>query len=272
MELQALFAAMGATLVVFLIAWAITAAISDMTPLDSFWGLAPVAAAWTGALWDGALTTSEKLAAALTTVWGVRLAAYLIARWRRHGAEDPRYASMRRKAGPGFRLRSLWSVIGLQAALSLIVCLPIWASLLHGGKEPTILGWTLAAVALLGVLIETTADSHLAAFKADPDNAGKTLSTGLWALSRHPNYVGEILFWAAFAALAATYGAWWALASPFVIGFLLTRWSGAPLVERRMMRTRSDYAAYSARTGFLPFLKPRSALTPKPLTPKKDSP
>jgi steroid 5-alpha reductase family enzyme len=264
-ELQALVAAMGATLVVFVIAWAITATISDLTPLDSFWGLAPVAAVWTGALWDGALTTSEKLAAALTSIWGLRLAAYLIARWRRHGAEDPRYASMRRKAGPGFRLRSLWSVIGLQAALSLVVCLPIWASLLHDGEEPTTFGWGLAAIALLGVIIETAADSHLAAFKADPANAGKTLTTGLWALSRHPNYVGEILFWAAFAALAATYGAWWTLISPLVIGFLLARWSGAPLVERRMMRTRSDYADYSAQTGFLPFLRPK-----RPLTAKKD--
>ena len=266
-ETASLFGAMGATLTVFLIAWAITAAIADMTPLDSFWGLAPVVAVWTGALWDGALTTSEKLAASLTTVWGVRLAAYLLARWRHHGAEDARYASMRRNAGAGFRLRSLWSVVGLQAGLSLIVCLPIWASLMNAGREPGPLGWGLAAVALLGVLIETTADSHLAAFKADPANAGKTLTAGLWALSRHPNYIGEILFWTGFAALAATYGAWWALVSPLLIAALLIRWSGAPLVERRMMRTRQDYADYAARTGFLPFSKPKP-----PLTPKKDSP
>lgn len=252
-----LLVAAGATLAVFLLAWAITAAISDLTPLDSFWGLAPVAGVWAGALADGALTTSEKLAAALTTLWGVRLAVYLIARWRRHGAEDSRYASMRRKAGPGFRLRSLWSVVGLQAMLSLVVCLPIWGSLLNDGVEPGPIGWGLAVVALVGVLIEATADSQLAAFKANPDNAGKTLTSGLWALSRHPNYVGEIMFWAGFAALAASYGAWWALVSPLVIGFLLMRWSGAPLVERKMLRTRSDYADYAARTGFFPFLAPK---------------
>lgn len=252
-----LLIAAGATLAVFLVAWAITAAISDLTPLDSFWGLAPVAGVWAGALADGALTTSEKLAAALTTLWGVRLAVYLLSRWRRHGGEDSRYASMRRKAGPGFRLRSLWTVVGLQAMLSLVVCLPIWGSLLYQDAEPGTLGWVFAVVALAGVMIEAAADSQLAAFKASPENAGKTLTSGLWALSRHPNYVGEIMFWAGFAALAASYGAWWAIVSPFVIGFLLMRWSGAPLVERKMLRTRSDYAAYAARTGFFPFLSPK---------------
>ena len=256
-EANAVLAAVAATLAVFLIAWAVTAAINDLTPLDSFWGLAPIAGAWAGALHDGALTTSEKLAASITTVWGARLAAYLFARWRRHGGEDPRYASMRRNAGPGFRLRALWSVVGLQACISLIVCLPIYAALLFNGVEPAPIGWALAGLALLGVLIETTADSQLAAFKADPANAGKTLTSGLWALSRHPNYVGEILFWAGFAGLAATLGGWWALVSPLLVTALLMRWSGAPLVERRMLRTRSDYADYAARIGFLPFLTPK---------------
>lgn len=263
-ETHAIVIALCALLATFLVAWALTAAIGDLTPLDSFWGLAPIAAVWSGALSDGALTTSERLAAAITTIWGARLAAYLFARWRRHGDEDPRYAAMRRKAGPGFRLRSLGSVVGLQAGLSLVVSLPIWGALWFDGVEPGPIGWGLAIAALAGVLIETAADSQLAAFKADPANAGKTLRTGLWALSRHPNYLGEILVWSGFAGLAVTLGAWWAIASPIVVTLLLTRWSGAPLVERRMQSTRTDYSEYSAHTGFVPFLKPKRASAPAP--------
>lgn len=32
-------------------------------------------------------------------------------------------------------------------------------------------------------------------FKNNPDNKGKFIDTGLWALSRHPNYLGEIGVW-----------------------------------------------------------------------------
>lgn len=39
-------------------------------------------------------------------------------------------------------------------------------------------------------------------FKNDPTNKGKFIDTGLWALSRHPNYLGELGLWWALAGVA----------------------------------------------------------------------
>ncbi len=50
-------------------------------------------------------------------------------------------------------------------------------------------------VAVFGFVYEAIADFHKYTFRADPRNEGQACSTGLWALSRHPNYFGEIVHW-----------------------------------------------------------------------------
>ena len=56
------------------------------------------------------------------------------------------------------------------------------------------------------------------------------VDSGLFALSRHPNYFGEILVWVSLTALAGTHGVFaahpWIAASPFFTAFLLLYVSG----------------------------------------------
>merc|ERR1711990_1308066 len=51
-------------------------------------------------------------------------------------------------------------------------------------------GWSIFAA---GFLIETIADVQKTLWRANPLNKGKWINKGLWALSQHPNYFGEIL-------------------------------------------------------------------------------
>ena len=53
-----------------------------------------------------------------------------------------------------------------------------------------------------GFVIEVTADLQKRSFKADPANKGRFISNGLWSLSRHPNYFGEILQWVGVTGVA----------------------------------------------------------------------
>lgn len=39
-------------------------------------------------------------------------------------------------------------------------------------------------------------------FKNDLENKGKFIDTGLWAVSRHPNYLGELIVWWALLGVA----------------------------------------------------------------------
>merc|ERR1712004_737988 len=83
-------------------------------------------------------------------------------------------------------------------------------------------------------LIEVVADMQKSVFKSDPANEGQFISSGLWSVSRHPNYFGEILLWfGLYLACSAVFRGWQYLtvASPIFVMLLITRLSGVPLLE-----------------------------------------
>ena len=120
-----------------------------------------------------------------------------------------------------------------------------------------------AALWLVGILFEWVGDWQLARFKADPANAGQVMDRGLWRYTRHPNYFGDACVWWGIWIAAASAG-WWVAAAtvigPLFLTFTLTRWSGAPLLEGGMKKSRPGYAAYKARTSaFFPLPPKKSA-------------
>ncbi len=116
---------------------------------------------------------------------------------------------------------------------------------------------------LVGFGIEVAADDQKRAFRADPANRGRFITTGLWAWSRHPNYFGEITLWVGVALVALPALSGWqhlTLVSPLFVGLLLTRVSGVPLLEARGQATWGDdpeYRDYVARTPVLVLRPPR---------------
>ena len=57
-------------------------------------------------------------------------------------------------------------------------------------------GWGLldvigTAVWLIGFGFEAIGDYQLTAFIRDPANKGRTMQSGLWRYTRHPNYFGD---------------------------------------------------------------------------------
>jgi steroid 5-alpha reductase family enzyme len=51
------------------------------------------------------------------------------------------------------------------------------------------------SVYALGLGFEAVADWQKDCFRAKPENKGKFITEGLWSVSRHPNYFGEVMLW-----------------------------------------------------------------------------
>ncbi|CAN7995828.1 unnamed protein product [Ixodes pacificus] len=105
-------------------------------------------------------------------------------------------------------------------------------------------GWCLWAV---GFGFEFLADHQMATFHGNPANEGKFISTGLWSVSRHPNYFGEILLWlglylSASSVLQRT--EFLCVLCPIVDLLLLTRVTGVPVLEREGFRRWGNDPAY----------------------------
>ncbi len=235
--------------------WALSLALRDVSIVDVFWGLGFVLVAHYARATTAGYAPRAALVTGLVTLWGGRLAVYLL--WRNWGAgEDYRYAAMRRRWGDRFPLASLAVVFGLQAALMWIVSLPVQAAI--ASPTPAALGAFDAVGTLLvvgGVACEALGDLQLARFKRDPANRGRVMDRGLWRYTRHPNYFGDTLvWWGLFTFALANVAHAWTVVGPLVMTYLLTRLSGVPLLERKLRRTRPPYADYVARTSsFVPW-------------------
>ena len=230
--------------------WALSVVVRDASIVDPFWGLGFAVVAWTSAGTAGHLGTESLLLVALTTVWGLRLAAYLS--WRNLGkGEDFRYRAMRKRWGSRFTLVSLGTVFLLQGALLWVVSLPVQLGQDAGPGEG--LGWLAGAgVAVWGVGLgfETVGDVQLARFKAVAANAGRVLDTGLWRYTRHPNYFGDFCVWWGLFLVALAFGApWWTAVGPLLMSVLLLRVSGVALLERSLSRRKPGYDEYVRRTS-----------------------
>ncbi len=190
----------------------------------------------------------------LVLVWSGRLGVFLFRRVRSAG-KDGRFDKIKQSA-PRFLVawttQGLWVIFTAAAAHAAIASADrapfgIWA----------VIGLVLW---LIGFGMEAVADAQKSAFRSDPANDGRFISSGLWAWSRHPNYFGEILLWVGVAVIAAPALSGWqyvTLLSPVFVYLLLTRISGLPMLERRADRRwggDDDYEAYKART---PVLIPR---------------
>jgi steroid 5-alpha reductase family enzyme len=236
--------------------WLVSLALKDSSIVDSFWGTGFVIVFWFAAfLAPEPLTLRIILLGTGVTVWGLRLSLYIFFRNKGKG-EDFRYAAWRAEAGSSWWWRSFFKVFFLQGALMWIIAVPLIAAQTGDTTSPLkCLDCTGAALWLVGFIFEAGGDWQLSHFKTDPANKGKLLTSGLWSLTRHPNYFGDAAQWWGFWLIAASAGALWTIFSPIIMTFLLMRVSGVVMLEKTLKDTKPGYADYIARTSaFFPWL------------------
>ena len=253
-----LLASAVATAGALLLLWLLSLRLRDASIVDIFWGLGFAQIAVVAAALGDGYPWRKLLLALLTVVWGVRLGLYLLWRNAGHG-EDYRYQAMRRAYGARFPLVSLATVFGLQGVLMWIVSLPVQAGQLAAQPDHlTLLDGLGLGLWAIGIACEAVGDWQLAAFKADPGNAGRVMDRGLWRYTRHPNYFGDACVWWGLWLIAAAGGAWWTVVGPLLMTTLLLKVSGVAMLERTIVKRRPEYADYIARTSaFVPWFPRR---------------
>jgi len=102
----------------------------------------------------------------------------------------------------------------------------------------------------LGFYMETKSNYDLLAFKAEKAKEIEILTSGLWRLSRHPNYFGHLLQWLALYVIAcSSIGGEWSFYGPLIMYlFMLNSIKGT---EKRLLANFTEYKVYSGSTNKL---------------------
>jgi steroid 5-alpha reductase family enzyme len=230
---------------------------------DAYWSVAPIAI---GVYWiadaESIGVDPRRQTAVLLLIlwWGLRLTWNWARGWSGLDHEDWRYRRLEEQTGRAWWPVSFAGIHMLPTLLVFLGLLPVYAALSSGIRPWGWLDALATAVTAAAVLLEQTADRQLLRFRRAGPEPGAILAAGLWARSRHPNYLGEIGFWWGLYlfGLAADPGAWWTVVGAVAITLLFLGVS-LPLMETRMLERRPGYAAHRERVPLLlPRLRPPS--------------
>jgi len=173
----------------------------------------------------------------LLTVWGTRLTYNWARGFAGLHAQDWRYTQFQR-VHP-----RLWPVInltGIQLMPTVVVFVALLPAL-YATLGSARVGWLTVPAALLAaasIFLEAAADAQLRRFRADASHRGRIINRGLWRWSRHPNYLGEILFWWGIylTSLSMARLPVWLLAGPVAVTALFL-FVSIPMMEKRQRST-----------------------------------
>jgi len=189
------------------------------------------------------------LIAGFVIIWALRLGSFLFLRVLKD-KEDRRFSEWKKNFHQFLRvwtLQGLWVFLTSVAAVTAITSRKI--------IEPDLFLYIGSFLWVFGFLFESIADYQKRKFRSE--NRNKFIQSGLWSLSRHPNYFGEIVLWLGIAliALPTLVGSQYiSLISPVFVYLLLTRVSGVHILEKHADDTwgkKKDYKAYKEKTPVL---------------------
>jgi steroid 5-alpha reductase family enzyme len=246
---------LAATVVVF----TFSVAYDNSSFYDAYWSVAPlpIALYWT-AVGEGADGARVALVLAAIAVWGARLTWNWARGWRGLDHEDWRYVDLRSKTGRAYWLVSFFGLHLMPTFWVFGGLLPVYAAVGAPARPLGVLDGLAALVAAGAIALEAAADAQLHRFRAGTPAPGELLQSGLWAWSRHPNYLGEMGFWWGLwlFGVAAAPGLWWTIAGPLAIT-LMFRFVSLPMIETRMRERRPAFAEWAGRSSLVLLRPPR---------------
>jgi len=199
-------------------------------------------------------TTRSYILYVMICIWAIRLSLFLFYRIKRSG-RDSRFDKIK-NSFPRFFFA--WSTQALWISFTLAPTLAVILSEQAIGVDSyLIIG---ALIWIIGMTIEITADLQKLSFKSKKENQDKYIETGLWSISRHPNYFGEIFIWIGIAVIAFPVLSGWqylTLTSPLLIYSLLRYISGVPLLEKYADNKWGHLDSYNKYKKQVPILFPK---------------
>ena len=211
---------------------------------DPYWSVIPLymVSYW----WYNSLAITNYITWTVTLlivfVWSIRLTHNWARRWQGLTQQNWRYVLLQNKSGKWYLLVNFLGIHMFSTLLSWVACIPI--AYIFTSNEPfSYLNWVGVGIAIAGIILEWVSDNQLRYFTKTTTSL-QVLDSGLWAYVRHPNYVGEMLFWWGLYVMSVS------LYTPYYVALgalgitLIFIFISIPMMDKHMLQSRPSFAVY----------------------------
>lgn len=222
---------------------------------DPFWSVIPtyIVAYW----WYHSLAIPNYLAWGVTTLvillWSIRLTHNWARSWQGMHQQDWRYLMLQEKTGKWYLMVNFLGLHIFPTLLVWLAAIPI-AYIFTSSVPFSLVNWAGVVLALVGVMLEMISDNQLRRFRKTTVS-GEIMTSGIWASVRHPNYLGEILFWWGVYLMSVNALTPWYVILGAVGITLLFVFVSIPMMDKHMLQKKPAYAQYMLKVrSLIPFI------------------
>ncbi len=255
---KGIFAYLIADAAATVVVWAVGLVFKNASLYDPYWSVAPLVLFVCFLIETQSVDAVDMLYIAVFTVWGVRLTLNWAVGWRGMTHQDWRYTMLRDKNPKLWLLTNFFGINMMPTLFVFVNMLPAYFCAVSESD-------TIGSISMLGfivclgaVTLQIFSDGQMLNFRKENADSGKSIETGLWKYSRHPNYLGEVsLWWGVWLIQLGAHGTlWWTAIAPVLMTLLFVMIS-IPMMENRLSDTKQGYDAYQKRTSMLLLLPPK---------------
>jgi len=269
MPMSPLSVAVGIFIVACLFTWIASLVTHEHSWVDRLWSILPAIYVWVFTIASGFHSVLLNGMAVLVTLWGARLTFNFARKGGYSGVEDYRWPVVRARMNRWqFEIFNILFIVIFQNMLLALIAMPALLVYQNAMDPITVGGVILLVLFALCLIGEVVADEQQWSFqqaKRAVLNAGGTpsanfIQTGLWSISRHPNYFCEIvMWWLVFLMGVVASGTFfqWTIAGPVLLTALFV--GSTRLTEQISLSKYPEYADYQRSTSaVIPWFRRRA--------------
>ena len=184
-------------------------------------------------------------------LWAIRLTINFIIGFNDFSYIDWRYKQIQEKTGKIYQLVNLIGIHLMPTLIVFFASTPAFMYVIDGYSFSglNIIGLTIM---LSATIIEFIADKEMKSFIKIRTSRSEINRIGIWKNTRHPNYLGEILFWYGIALiyLLPSFNNWYLIFGA-ITNNLMFMFISIPLADNHLKTYKANYPEYKKETWSL---------------------
>ena len=229
--------------------------LSNSSVYDAYWSVQPIVILYFYMIYYK--NTNEIFLLFLSTLfWGIRLTLNWVYTFSNLTIQDWRYSKIKNKTGIFYPIVNFVGIHYFPTLIVYFCVLPsVYLVFYQNENKLNLFSIIFLIGSFFSTILEAEADREMHVFKKKKDN-NTFIRIGLWKYSRHPNYLGEILFWwfIGLYCISIIKDYYFILIGPF-LNTMLFIFISIPLADNHQRRKNGFEQYYKETRMLLPLKK-----------------